>query len=132
MKRVLHLCIAFLAISAGTFAQDSTYKELAGKYKFPAGTVIEEAIVTVENGIVNMSSAQGVSVLERIKGDTFNVVSFNGIAVFKRGEDKKIAGVHVDASGYVMDGQKEIIQVADHLVGGTKKAPVKAEKYIYN
>jgi len=132
MKKTLHLCIAFLVISAGAYAQDSTYKELAGKYKFPAGTVIEEAIVTVENGIINMSSAQGVSVLERIKGDTFNVVSFKGIVVFKRDEGKKITGVHVDASGYVMEGEKEMIQVTDHLVAGTKKAPIKAEKYIYN
>ena len=107
MKKIFQLTTALLIICIGAAAQDTTYKELVGKYKFPAGTIIEDATVTLENGVVNMSSSQGVSVLEKMKGDTFNIVSFNGIAVFKRNDAKKIIGVHVDASGYVMDGEKQ-------------------------
>jgi len=98
---------AAVIISMVASAQDSTYKEMTGKYKFPAGSVIDEAIVTWDNNVLTMNSSAGSSALERIKGDTFNVVTFNGICVFKRDEAKKINGVHVDASGYVLDGTKD-------------------------
>ena len=107
MKKIITACILGLLASLAVTAQDSTGKELIGKYKFPAGSVIEEAVVTFENGVITMSSSAGVSVLEKMKGDTFNIVSFNGIAVFKRDDAKKITGVHVDASGYILEGEKE-------------------------
>src|SRR3954467_9766791 len=89
-------------------AQDSTArKELIGKYKFPAGSVVEEVIVLQDNGALMMNSTAGTSALELIKGDSFNIVSFNGVAVFKRNEMKKITGVHIDASGYVLEGVKD-------------------------
>ena len=99
--------VLFFTISISLCAQDSTYNELVGKYKFPAGSIIEEATVTLTSGVLSMRSAQGVSVLEKMQGDTFNVVSFNGICIFKRNDAKKIVGVHVDASGYIMDGVKD-------------------------
>ena len=107
MKKSGIICITVLCTAILASAQDTTSKEMTGKYKFPAGSVIEEALVTWENGILTMSSSAGVSVLEKMKGDTFNVVSFNGICVFKRNESKKVTGVHVDASGYILDGEKE-------------------------
>ena len=104
--------IAFCMIAITSVAQDSTYKEMTGRYKFPAGSVIDEANVTVDNGALTMSSSAGTSTLERIKGDTFNVVSFNGTCIFKRDDAKKINGVHVDASGYILDGVKDAAAVA--------------------
>jgi len=65
MKKCIQLCVALLVISSGALAQDSTYKEMVGKYKFPAGSVIEEAIVTWENGVLTMSSSAGISALEK-------------------------------------------------------------------
>ncbi len=105
MKLIFSFIVLVIAIAAN--AQDTTYKEIVGKYKFPSGSVIEEAVVAWENNVFTMSSAVGLSTLERVKGDTFNVVSFNGICVFKRDDAKKITGVHVEASGYVLDGTKE-------------------------
>src|SRR5664279_2089706 len=104
MKKYLLLFACIVTVSA--YAQDSTYKELVGKYKFAPGNPIEEAVVTWDNGIITMSSSAGTSALEKVQGDTFNIVSFSGIAVFKRNDAKKVTGVHVDASGYVMDGVK--------------------------
>ncbi|HTL08269.1 MAG TPA: hypothetical protein VL307_08445 [Chitinophagaceae bacterium] len=112
MNKIFTACLLGLLISLAAAAQDSTGKELIGKYKFPPGSVIEEAVVTFENGVISMSSSAGVSVLEKTKGDTFNIVSFNGIAVFKRDEARKIAGVHIDASGYVLEGEKEAARLA--------------------
>ena len=38
-------------------AQDSTVrKELIGRYKFPAGSVVEEVVVMQENGILMMNT----------------------------------------------------------------------------
>src|SRR5947207_11718081 len=105
MKTYFSLFLIMICVTAN--AQDSTHKEMAGRYKFPAGSVIEEALVTWEAGILTMSSTAGSSALEKIKGDTFNVVSFNGYCVFQRDTNKKISGVHIDASGYVLDGTKD-------------------------
>ena len=116
MKMYFFLIACIISIAA--HAQDSTYKNMAGKYRFPAGSVIEEAIVTWDNAVLTMSSSAGTSVLEKIKGDTFNVVSFSGIAVFKRDETKKITGVHVDAGGYVLDGDKEEVKFAGYTSAG--------------
>ncbi|MEO5682276.1 MAG: hypothetical protein ABIQ88_06520 [Chitinophagaceae bacterium] len=130
MKMIFLLlaCIISMAVNA----QDSTYKELVGKYKFPSGSVVEEVLVTLENGAINMNSTAGISLLEKIKGDTFNIISFNGIAVFTRNEAKKITGVHIDASGYVLDGVKEAATIAAFLNEGiaagavTTKAQLRA------
>jgi hypothetical protein len=108
--------VLLLFISFNTMAQDTTNKEMTGKYKFPAGSVIPEAVVTWDNGVLTMNSVQGVSALERIKGDTFNVVSFSGTVVFKRNEARKITGVHVDASGYIFDGVKDDTNITNDEV----------------
>src|ERR1700733_14463165 len=101
------LSVLLVMVCCNATAQDTTFKEMTGTYKFAAGSVIPEAIVTLENGVLTMSSAEGTSTLERLKGDTFNVVSFSGIAVFKRNEAKKINGVHIEAAGYIFDGVKD-------------------------
>ena len=108
-----YFLMAFCVMMISANAQDSTFKELTGRYKFPAGSVIDEANVSVENAALTMSSSAGTSTLERIKGDTFNVVSFNGICIFKRDDTKKINGVHVDASGYILDGEKHAAAVSN-------------------
>jgi hypothetical protein len=105
MKRFLLIACCLTGFAAA--AQDTTYKEMVGKYKFPAGSIIDEANVTLENAVLTMSSSAGTSVLERIKGDSFNVVTFSGTCVFKRNEANKVTGVHVDASGYILDGVKD-------------------------
>jgi len=104
-------------------AQDSTArKELIGRYKFPAGSVVEEVIVMQDNGILMMNSTAGTSSLELIKGDSFTIVNFSGIAVFKRNEVKKVIGVHIDASGYVLDGVKDSVAVRTNTMVGASRA----------
>ncbi len=103
----LTLFVLFCSITLTTLAQDSAQSQLLGKYKFPDGSVVTEVVVGFENGGLTMNSSAGTSVLELIKGDSFNIVSFNGTAVFKRNDAKKVIGVHVDASGYVLDGVKD-------------------------
>ena len=112
MKQITPLFVLLLlTVCSGLMAQDSTHKEITGKYKFPAGSVIDEVVVTQENGAFTMTASLGTSPLELIKGDSFNIVSFNGFAVFKRDDTKKINGIHIEASGYVLDGTKDAATV---------------------
>lgn len=109
MKILFLLLLCITAISAS--AQDSTQSQLIGKYKFPDGSVVAEVNVVFESGNLMMNSSAGVSALELIKGDSFNIVNFNGTAVFKRNDVKKVIGVHIEASGYVLDGVKDSVGV---------------------
>ena len=103
----LFFFLLFCSMTIAATAQDSIQVQLLGKYKFPDGSVVAEVVVTFENGGLTMTSSAGVSALELLKGDSFNIVSFNGTAVFKRNETKKVTGVHIEASGYVLDGVKD-------------------------
>lgn len=122
MKRTLLLLSLALVTLVGLHAQDSTAKkELVGKYKFPDGSVVPEVEVVIDNGALMMNSSAGTSSLEFVKGDTFNIVAFNGIAVFKRNDAKKVIGVHIDAGGYVLDGVKDSTTASKYAIVTMKK-----------
>ena len=66
-----------------------------------------DVTVTLAGEALTMTSAAGSSNLTELGRDTFTIVEFSGVAVFKRGEDKKVNAVHIEAQGYVLDGQKQ-------------------------
>jgi hypothetical protein len=107
MKKSLLFLLTVFSLSLAVHAQDTTQQQYLGKYKFPAGSVVPEVTVTIESGVLMMSSTAGTSSLQLVKGDTFTIVSFSGTAIFKRNEGNKVVGVHIDAGGYVLDGTKE-------------------------
>jgi hypothetical protein len=107
MKKIF-LSIVLIASFVVVKAQDSTLQEYTGKYKFPDGSIVTEIAVTLENGILNSNSSAGNSVLEKLGTDSFSVVSFQGTAIFKRDDNKKIIGVVVDAMGYHLEGTKDV------------------------
>jgi len=88
-------------------AQDSTLKQYIGKYIFADGAPVPEVEVTLTDSTLTMGSAAGNSVLIKLGVDSFQLVEFSGTAVFKRGEDKNVNAVHIEAMGYVLDGQKQ-------------------------
>ncbi len=126
MKRTLLVVSMVLVTLATLHAQDSTAKrELVGKYKFPEGSVVPEVEVVIDNGALMMNSSAGTSSLELVKGDTFSIVAFNGTAVFKRNDTKKVIAVHIDAGGYVLDGVKDSTTTSKYMiVTMTKKQAV--------
>jgi hypothetical protein len=114
MKRIFFLLSLTLLTLIAANAQDSTAKkQYVGKYKFPEGSIVPEVVVVMDNGALMMNSSAGTSSLEQIKADTFSIVSFNGTAVFIRNNTKKVIGVHIDASGYVLDGVKDSTAIID-------------------
>ena len=106
MKKFFFFVFAVVSFSAVN-AQTDSLQQYIGKYAFPDGSVVPSVDVALSDGTLSMSSAAGSSALTQLGVDSFEIVQFTGIAVFKRGEDKTINGVHIEAAGYIMDGQKQ-------------------------
>jgi len=96
-----------IMVCAGLRAQDTSDYPYLGKYKFPEGSVVPGVEVTMGNGALTMNSTAGVSKLDALGKDSFNIVSFNGFAVFRRNETKKVVAVHIEANGHVLDGVRD-------------------------
>lgn len=108
--RKLLLFIFALGSSFILFAQQTppadSLKEYTGKYKFPEGSEVTEIKVAIENGVLWAYSDKGNSELKKIEKDLFEVVQYTGTANFKRDENGKINGVHVEVGDMIMDGTK--------------------------
>jgi hypothetical protein len=95
-------------ISVISFCQsDSTLKEFAGKYTFPAGSVLSEVTIAYENGSLTINTVMGSSALAKKEGDVFIISQYNGTATFTRDTNKKVNGITIDALGYHLEGTKE-------------------------
>jgi hypothetical protein len=110
MKRIALSFVAlifFFAASAQEPAPKPPLEDFIGKYVFPEGSVVPDVTVAVAGSGLTMTSAAGASTLTELGIDSFQVIEFSGTAVFKRGEDKKVNAVHIEAMGYILDGQKQ-------------------------
>lgn len=105
MRKIMFTMI-LLACSLFINAQDTTFKEFTGKYVFPDGSVVPDVDVILESSGLTMTSSAGSSSLVKLGVDSFQIVEFSGTAVFKRGDDKNVNGVHIEAMGYILDGNK--------------------------
>ena len=107
--RKLFLFILTLIFIINADAQDPKplLSDFVGRYVFPEGSVVPDVTVSLSGEALSMSSAAGSSTLTELGRDSFTIVEFSGLAVFKRGEDKKVNAVHIEAQGYVLDGQKQ-------------------------
>jgi hypothetical protein len=109
MTKSFIIAIVTLVVFSGLQAQDSSFAQYLGKYRFPDGSVVPEVEVAMENGNLMMNSVSGSSSLQLIKGDSFAIPTFNGSATFKRNEKQKVNGVHIEAMGYILDGTKDSV-----------------------
>ena len=107
-KLVLSVITSFILIAINAQTDPTPSKEdYVGRYVFPDGSVVPDVTVTLSGDALTMSSTAGTSALTELGKDSFSIVEFSGFAVFKRGEDKKVNAVHIEAGGYVLDGQKQ-------------------------
>ncbi len=121
MKYIL-LSVALFTFACTTLhAQDTSSHQYVGKYMFPDGSVIPSVEVTLDNGALSMSSTAGTSPLQLLGKDSFSIVTFNGYAVFRRSSTSKIVSVHIEASGYILDGTRDTTALHD-LAGLTSAA----------
>ena len=109
MKKIILSVFAslFIIVINAQTAPKAPLEDFVGKYVFPDGSVVPEVDVILSGNALSMTSTAGTSALTEMGIDSFQIVEFSGIAVFKRGDDKKVNGVHIEAMGYVLDGQKK-------------------------
>jgi hypothetical protein len=81
-----------------------------GKYTFPEGNPVPWVEVKYSEGTLVSESPMGSATLQRIEGDVFAVVEYNGTAEFLRDAQGKIMGVKVSVMDIVMEGKKEGLQ----------------------
>ena len=108
MKKLLLFSIMLMGLSVVVNAQtDTTLQQYTGKYKFAEGSILAEAVVNLENGALIVVTSYGSSAMVKQEGDAFSVTAFQGTAVFKRNDAKKVIGVSISAMGYSLEGTKE-------------------------
>ena len=109
-KFILFILTSILILSANAQSDPAPKPPLSdyvGRYVFPEGSVVPDVTVALNGDALSMTSAAGSSALTELGRDSFTIVEFSGVAYFKRGEDKKVNAVHIEAQGYVLDGQKQ-------------------------
>lgn len=110
-QKLLFLCmgLSFFTLSQAQTvpASDTLLQQYLGKYSFPDGSVVAEVTVTLDSGILTMTSTAGVSPLEKQSDDLFTIIQFQGTAKFNRDSTRKVIGVSIDAMGYQLEGKKE-------------------------
>ncbi len=109
MKKILLLLVLALGSGIASYAQqqDTTLAQYVGKYVFPSGSVIDAVTVTLENDALVMNSSAGSSALTKDGEDLYVIVAFQGKALFKRDNNKKVIAVSINAMGYQLEGTKE-------------------------
>jgi len=110
MKKItLSILASFfiLVMNAQDPAPKPPLEDFVGRYVFPDGSVVPDVTVTLSGEALTMTSTAGTSALAELGRDSFSIVEFSGTAVFKRGDNKKVNAVHIEAAGYVLDGQKQ-------------------------
>jgi len=125
MKRILFSVVLTVMACCAVHAQD-TLHQYVGKYTFPDGSVVPGVEVLFDNGALTMNSTAGTSPLQLLGPDSFNIVNFSGYAVFRRNDHKKIAVVHIEASGYVLEGPKDSTTGLTRSFGFSPEAASKA------
>ena len=107
MKKIFFSLLVLLTFSSLNAQSDSTLQEYTGKFKYPDGSPVTEIIVVIENGILSANSALGNSELKKTDTkDVFDIVSYSGVATFKRNTEGKITSLRVQVQDVDMEGEK--------------------------
>ena len=113
MKKMFFVFAATLFIASITHAQgakdSTTYKDYYGKYKFEAGSPIDDATV-LWNGTeatLVLSTSMGDATLTLLGKDSFSMSYENGTLLFKRGDGNKVNQLVIMVSGTVLEGKKD-------------------------
>jgi hypothetical protein len=107
MKKLILFSLFLTTFSFVVNAQtDTSLQQYTGKYVFAEGSVVPQAVVTLENDGLMVTVSAGASALVKQAEDVFTITAFQGTATFKRNDAKKIIGVSINAMGYSLEGTK--------------------------
>ena len=112
MRKILLLITLSVVFTTLNAQIKLNLQEYTGRYIFPAGSLAEDAVVSVVNDtILNISASIGESDLEYLEEETFSMPQYGGTIIFVRDESNKIQGfkVTIPMAGIAsLDAQKEI------------------------
>jgi len=134
-KTYLLLASLFLVFSAAMaktklpVADSTKYADYYGKYKFDAGSPIDEAEIKLVDTTLTLSTGMGDATMDMLGPDSFHMSYQDGIITFKRGDDKKIKSMHISVSGTELDATREAAAMTflrkEDLIGEKKAVTVK-------
>lgn len=134
-KTYLLLASLFLVFSAAIaktklpVADSTKYADYYGKYKFDAGSPVDEAEIKYVDTTLTLSTSMGDATLDMLGPDSFHMSYMDGIVTFKRGDDKKVKSLHISVSGTELDAAREAAATTflrkEDVVGEKKKVTVK-------
>lgn len=107
LASLLLIFSAAMAKTKTTAADSTKYADYYGKYKFDAGSPIDEAEIKLVDTTLTLSTGMGDATMTMLGVDSFQMSYQDGIITFKRGDDKKIKSLHISVSGTELDATKE-------------------------
>ncbi len=106
MKNSILITLAIMVFKLAD-ATDSTFVQYKGTYIFPYGSMIESVEISVADTVLMIKSSIGTSRLDKMANDTFYLVAYNGIVVFRRDSLHNINGIKIDAQSVLLEGDKQ-------------------------
>jgi len=112
MKKIFFVLAGMLFISIVTQAQtksdSASFTDYYGKFKFEAGSPIDEANIIWNGSSVVISTSMGDATMALLGTDSFSMSYENGTILFKRGSDKKVNQIVILVSGTTLEGKKDV------------------------
>lgn len=96
MKKILLFITLSVVVTALNAQTELNLQKYTGRYIFPAGSLAEDAVVSLVNdSILNISASIGESNLEYVENETFSLPQYGGTLIFIRDDSKNIQGFRV-------------------------------------
>jgi hypothetical protein len=107
MKKLFTLCLFFTCAYCANAQTDTTLNEYTGKFKFPDGSPFTEITIAVTDGTLMASSSIGTAEFKKTDTkDVFEIMTFGGLATYKRNADGKITSLRIQVQDLDIEGTK--------------------------
>ncbi len=112
MKKMFFVLAGMLFISSVTNAQakkdSASFNDFYGKFKFEAGSPIDEATILWNGSTLAISTSMGDATMAQLGTDSFSMSYADGTILFKRGADKEVNQIVILVSGTSLEGKKDV------------------------
>lgn len=109
--------IVFAQLIASEKSEKSNLSEYTGKYIFPAGAVVYDAVITLLRDTLNASVSLGSVSLVPVEKDSFGIPQYGGTVIFLRDKQDQVTGLKVF---FPMGGIEELEATKDLKIAENK------------
>ncbi len=108
---ILLLVVSAFVVNAQAIAGADSLQHYVGKYVFSSGSPVAETVVVVKNGVLYATSDMGETELTKTgEADVFVIVTYSGLATFKRDGDGNVVSVKIEVGEMAFEGKKQSSQ----------------------